>query len=290
MMGDSQMYDTFMAGKDLYSEIASKAFHYPYEQCKEFNPDGTTNKEGKKRRSDAKKILLGVLYGRSEASVAEQLECSVEEAHNIKQSVFDGFPAIKNFEDASLTMAKDSGYVTTICGNKRRLVDMQLDEFEFKWEDGYTPEGDILDFDDVDVEIPQARIDYYMSKLSKKFIKKRDVFEEANKEHIWIVDNGKKIADATRQCVNARIQGTASNLTKAAMIQLNNNERLKELGFSLLVPIHDEVLIECPEENAKECAKLLAETMSKAAADILNMPINCDVSITKCWYGDEIKV
>ena len=49
--GDAQMYDTFMQGKDLYSEIASKAFGVPYEDCKEFRPDGTTNKEGKARRT-----------------------------------------------------------------------------------------------------------------------------------------------------------------------------------------------------------------------------------------------
>ena len=139
--GDSQMYDTFMAGKDLYSEIASKSFHVPYEQCLEFASDGTKNPpEYKERRSSAKKILLGVLYGRGTASVAEQLNCSVEEAENIKQSVFKAFPAIKQFEEDSLAMAKELGYVTTVCGRKRRLPDLQLPEFEFNWQDGYTPE------------------------------------------------------------------------------------------------------------------------------------------------------
>lgn len=57
--GDAQMLNTFLAGKDLYSEIASKAFNVPYEQCKEFNSDGTTNVEGKERRTQAKSILLG---------------------------------------------------------------------------------------------------------------------------------------------------------------------------------------------------------------------------------------
>lgn len=61
LQGDSQMYDTFMAGKDLYSEIASKAFNVPYEMCREFNADGTVNKEGKARRTQAKSILLGRL-------------------------------------------------------------------------------------------------------------------------------------------------------------------------------------------------------------------------------------
>lgn len=58
--GDSQMYDTFMQGKDLYSEIASKAFNKSYEECCEFAPDGSKNpKEYKERRTQAKSILLG---------------------------------------------------------------------------------------------------------------------------------------------------------------------------------------------------------------------------------------
>lgn len=284
------MYDTFMQGKDLYSEIASKSFHQPYEQCREFNEDGSTNKDGKERRSKAKSILLGVLYGRGVPSIAEQLNCSVDEAFDIKNSVFSGFPAIKRFEDDSLNMAKVKGYVTTICGRKRRLPDLQLDTYEFKWKDGFVPEGDILDFDDIDVQIPQSRINYYLNKLSKRFAKKRDIFDEANKEGIWIVDNGGKIADSTRQCVNARIQGSAADLSKVAMIELNRNERLKELGFRMLIPVHDEVIAECPEENAKECAELLAKTMSKAAEEILKMPIKCDVDVTKCWYGEPVEL
>lgn len=85
MDGDSQMYDTFMAGKDLYSEIAAASFHKTYEDCLEHFPkdspikkigdkwyyaneqdydklaDGEedTYDDGKERRSQAKKILLG---------------------------------------------------------------------------------------------------------------------------------------------------------------------------------------------------------------------------------------
>ncbi len=288
--GDSQMYDTFMEGKDLYSEIASKSFHQPYEQCREFNVDGTTNSEGKDRRTKAKSILLGVLYGRGVPSIAEQLNCSVDEAFNIKNSVFEGFPAIKKFEDDSLYMAKNEGYVTTICGRKRRLPDLQLPQYEFKWKDGYTPDGDILDFDDIDVEVPQSKIRYYLNKLNKRFAKKKDIFEEANQDGIWIIDNSNKLADSTRQCVNARIQGSAADLSKVAMIELNRDERLKELGFRMLIPVHDEVIAECPEENAKECSELLSQIMSRAAEEILKMPIKCDVSITKCWYGEEIQL
>lgn len=292
--GDSQMYDTFMQGKDLYSEIASKAFNVPYEDCKEFREDGTTNKQGKERRTQAKSILLGVLYGRGEASIAEQLGVSTQKAKSIKDSVFNGFPAIKRFEDDSLNMAYEFGYVTTVCGRKRRLPDLQLDEYEFSWKDGVAPQDDLLDFEsdaDVDTEVPEDLKRYYLSKLRRAYFKqKQQICNEARQEGIIIKDNGGKIADATRQCVNSRIQGSAADLTKLAMIQLNNNQRLKELGFRLLIPVHDEVIAECPEENVKECSKLLAEVMSKAAEDILEMPIKCDVEITKQWYGEEVRI
>lgn len=315
-MGDPQMCDTFMAGKDIYAEIASKSFHKEYNACLEHFPKGTkiikgnngnwyyspderydkiadgedVYKEGKERRFAAKSILLGVLYGRGEDSIAEQLNCSVAEAKSIKESVFKGFPAIKRFERESLDFAYDNGYVTTVCGRKRRLPDLTLDEYEFKWVDGVAKAGDALDFDDMSDEIPIDIQDKWWNRLMKaKPWDKRKIFEQANKQDgVWIIDNGKKIADATRQCVNSRIQGSAADLTKLAMIDLCKNKRLKELGFKLLLQIHDEVIAECPEENIKECSELLADVMSKAAEKVLEMPIKCDVEIAREWYGEVV--
>jgi DNA polymerase I-like protein with 3'-5' exonuclease and polymerase domains len=289
--GDPQMYNTFMEGKDLYSEIASKAFGKPYEDCLEFRPDGTTNPDGKARRSQAKTILLGVLYGRGVQSIAEQLNTTTKKAQEIKDSVFRGFPAIKKFEHESIQMAQEVGFVTTVCGRKRRLPSMMLPDYEFKWKDGAPPDDDPLNFDDVDVEtdVPMNRQNYYLRKLKQTPFKlKRRVFEEANEEGIWIIDHTRD--KDTTKVVNARIQGSAADLTKLAMIELHENERLKELGFRILIPVHDEVIAECPEENAKECAKLLAETMSKAAERVLEMPIGCDVEVSKCWYGGRIEL
>lgn len=287
--GDPQMYNTFMEGKDLYSEIASKSFNKTYDECREFNADGTTNKAGKERRQQAKSILLGVLYGRGVPSIAEQLNCTVEKAQSIKDSVFRAFPAIKKFESDSLNMAYELGYVTTVCGRKRRLPELQLDEYEFRW-DNKNVSTDLLDFDsDEEEEIPEKTIRKYLTQLHNcKFSEKKKVFERANKEGIWIVDNGAKIADATRQCVNARIQGSAADLTKLAMIDMHNNQRLKELGFRLLIQVHDEVIAECPKENMKECSELLADVMSKSAEKILEMPIKCDVDLMYKWYGEKL--
>lgn len=228
-------------------------------------------------------------------SIAEQLAVSTKKAQAIKDSVFKGFPAIPQFEEDSLDMAYELGYVTTLWGRKRRLPDLQLPEYEFKWADGAPHDDDLLDFDNDDVmnepEVPEETQQKYIRRLRQaRFGQKRKIFEDANKEGIWVIDNGAKIADAERKCVNARIQGSAADMSKLAMILVGNDERLKELGFRLLIPVHDELIAECPEENVEECSERFALLMSKAAESGLDIPIKCDVSVSKEWYGDELKV
>ena len=295
MCGDPKMIQAYKEGKDLYAEIAALSFKTTYENCLEFREDGTTNPEGKERRSQAKSILLGVLYGRGVNSIAEQLGTDVETARRIRDSVFKGFPAIPKFESDSLSMARDFGYVTTLWGRKRRLPALQLPEYEFTWKEGKRP-SDLLDFtedqsESEDTFVPETIERRYLQKLRNTWgSEKRKIFEEANKEGIWIVDNGGKIADAKRQCVNARIQGSAADMSKLAMIKVGEDKRLKELGFRLLIPVHDELIGECPIENAKECKELFAQLMSEAAGDKLTIPIKCDVEVTKCWYGERVDV
>lgn len=290
MCQDPMMIEAYQNGKDLYASIASLAFNKPYEECLEFRPDGTTNKEGKARRSQAKSILLGILYGRGLNSVAEQLHTTKRKAQEIQDKVFKGFPAIKQFEDDTKYMAETYGFVTTFWGRKRRLPDMQLPEFEFKWKDGY---GDVdplaFDTEVTETEVPEDIQKKYISKLHRNPFKKKPIYAEAEAEGIIITDNGGKIADATRQCVNSRIQGSAADLTKLAAIEIYNNERLRELGFKLLVPVHDEFIAECPKEHAKECAELFSKCMSDAARD-MNIPISTDVEVTERWYGELLNI
>lgn len=292
MCGDPKMIRAYQEGKDLYAEIASLSFNTSYENCLEFRPDGTTNKEGKERRTQAKSILLGVLYGRGVPSIAAQLNTTPEKAQKIKDSVFRGFPAIQKFEQDSLKMAKTLGYVTTLWGRKRRLPILRKPDYEFKWIDGVAPDDDPLGFDDEQsTEVPESIQKKYLRKLKyAPFGSKRAIFQEANDEGIWIIDNTKDKADATRQVVNARIQGSAADLSKLAMIKVGNDKRLKELGFRLLIPVHDELIGECPKETAKECAERFAKLMSEAAGDMLTIPISCDVEITEQWYGERVAV
>lgn len=318
-MGYTALFDARFKGNDLYSEVASACFNLPYEECLEHFPkgaaivmhddgawyyaaeenkvgvkiaDGETDvyKVGKSRRNMAKPVLLGILYGRGDDSVAEGMGITVEEAKQLKANLFKKFPEIAQFEQASLQMARECGYVTTVCGRKRRLPDLQLPEYSFAWEQGFEPAGDILDFELLEIEVPYSKQTSYLKRLAnaRGYKNRYAIIEQAKAEHIDITDNSRKIGDATRQCVNARIQGSAADLTKVAMIELYANERLKDLGFRMLIPVHDEIIAECPRENAEECAKLLAEVMSHAAEEILGMPFSCDVECSDAWYGNEI--
>lgn len=59
MSGDEHLIQAYIDGKDIYAWIAEKIYKVPYEECKEFRPDGSKNPEGKKRRDSVKSIILG---------------------------------------------------------------------------------------------------------------------------------------------------------------------------------------------------------------------------------------
>ena len=301
MCGDKKMLEAYQQGKDLYAQIASLAFDKPYEDCLEFYLDENgkktdkTNKEGKERRSQAKSILLGILYGRGIASVAEQLHTTKEKAQAIQDKVFKGFPAIPKFEADSKQMARELGYVDTLWGRKRRLTDMQLPLYEFDFSNYTSKSFDPLSFEEDenrDDNEQEQKINYYTKLLDKAWgrQKKEAIKAKAREEGIIIKDNGGFIADAERQCVNARIQGSAADMSKKAMLLVGNDERLKELGFRLLIPVHDELIGECPIENAVQCKQRFAKLMSDAAKDKLEVPISCDVACSREWYGEEIEI
>lgn len=295
MSGDKHMIQAYLDGKDLYSTIASKLYNMPYEECKEFRPDGTVNPEGKNRRSSVKPILLGIMYGRGVTSIAEQMNISKEEAQQVINDFYDQFPNVKGFVDFAQENARTYGFVETAWGRKRRLPNMQLDPIEITVEnpnlvDTFNP----LDFTGGSTtEVSDEVYFKYLKLMRKAFGKeaKEKIKQMAKDEGYKLVDNGGYIADAQRQCVNSIIQGSAADMTKIAMIQIHDNKRLQELGYKLIACIHDEVLGVCPKENAKEVKELLEYTMVHIVDNKFEIPMKTDIEVTYRWYGegDEIQ-
>ena len=296
---DPKMREAYLTGKDLYATMAAEIYKMPYEDCMEFYLDENgkktdkTNPEGKKRRSATKSILLGILYGRGTASVAEQTGMTVEEAQQVIDDFFNAYPAIKQFTEITQENAKKNGYTTTAWGRRRYLKHIQDELYTYKYNKNRKVDFNPLFTAEsvVNKEVPQDIKDKYNDMLQyANYYQKKKIIDQAEKDGVDITENSKNIADALRQCVNSTIQGSAADMSKKAMILLGTNQELKDLGFKMLFPVHDEVIAECPEENVKECSRLLADTMSKAAEKILEMPIGCDVEITKAWYGEKIDI
>jgi DNA polymerase-1 len=85
-----------------------------------------------------------------------------------------------------------------------------------------------------------------------------------------------------RQSINTKIQGSAADLIKIAMIRLHR--ALEPLGAYQLLQIHDEVIIETPLDKVEEVKKIVIQTMESALA--LRVPVKVSISEGDCWVKD----
>ena len=292
LCGDENMINAYKTGKDLYSTVASLAFHVPYEDCREFYPDGTVNKEGKKRRTHIKSIVLGLMYGRGNASVASNLGITLAEAEELSNSLFNAFPKMKEYIENAKVEAKKIGYTTTLWGRRRYLKHIMDDRFEYHYGINRPVNFDpLFDSDEAaDNEVSKDIKDYYNGQLENAgFAKRKKIIEDAEKQGIIIIDNSGFLAESERQVVNGIVQGSAADMTKRAMVALYNNKELKELGFRLLMSVHDENIGECPKENIVRVKELLSNIMIEAN-NKCSVPMKCDAEVSEYWYGPSIQV
>ena len=85
-----------------------------------------------------------------------------------------------------------------------------------------------------------------------------------------------------RVAMNTPVQGTAADIIKISMINVNNRLKAETKESRLLLQIHDELLIEAPEYEKELAAKILKEEMEKAAT--LSVPLLVEVNEGKDWY------
>lgn len=252
--------------------------------------DGENDKfdEGKEFRGQAKKILLGIMYGRGEKSIAEQLGCEVDEARDIKNSVYDAFPRIKPFEDESKKMVREKGYVTTLWGRRRRLPEYNLptNEVYYIYKD---KDGKEIRREDLTIVNPKRAAEVKTEFLQVSWKKRAEWLENLEeKEGIIFIDNSSRIAKAGRQIINSRVQGSAADMSKLALVKIYMDEELRARKVKLIIPVHDEILVETPLRYAEYVRHRFAEDMMTAARPTLTIPVSCDVESSERWYGEQI--
>lgn len=291
---DEGLLTSYREGKDIYAYIASIAFKRPYDECKEFRPDGSKNPEGKKFRTQAKAITLGLMYSKGVDAVAVDLGITKQEAENVFNSFFRAFPSVEKFVKNTQESVRKKGYTETFFGRRRQIPDMLLEPISITSNGislDYDPTNFDDDFDSYELTTKEKNdwIKKYKSvwNIAQKQQFRRDALENNG---ITIKDSTMLIQKAERQCVNAVIQGTAADQSKIAIIKLFRNKELRDLGYKLQLYVHDEIIGECPKENAKRCGEIVQEIMENSVADWMKVPFNCDAEYSTCWNGEQIKL
>ncbi len=87
---------------------------------------------------------------------------------------------------------------------------------------------------------------------------------------------------AERIALNTPIQGTAADLIKLAMIRVHRALQENYPQAKLILQVHDELIVECPEELAQSVVGLVSREMQEVAT--LKVPLTAEAKFGKSWY------
>jgi DNA polymerase-1 len=96
--------------------------------------------------------------------------------------------------------------------------------------------------------------------------------------------NTNKRAQARRLAINTVIQGSAADLIKVAMVNIQKEIETKKLPVKLILQVHDELVFELPSAEADKHSKWIEKEMASAIK--LDVPLKVDISYGPTWLGE----
>ena len=112
LSGDESLCEAFREGKDIHAATAARIFKKPIEEV--------TSEE----RRRAKTANFGIIYGISAFGLSQRLRIPRSEAKQLIEGYFDSYPKVKEYMDNVVNNAREKGYVETLFGRRRYLVDI----------------------------------------------------------------------------------------------------------------------------------------------------------------------
>lgn len=124
----------------------------------------------------------------------------------------------------------------------------------------------------MDSTIEEAKEDGYV----KTILNRRRYIPEIKSSNTILKNLGKRLA------MNAPIQGSAADIIKIAMVNVYKKLEERDLKSKLVLQVHDELIIECIEEELEEVSKIVKDEMEHA----VSMDVNLDVDLNTgdSWY------
>ena len=112
LSNDSNMISAFNNNEDIHSSTAAKIFNV------------NINKVSRDQRSNAKTVNFGIIYGVSAFGLSNQTNLTRSESKSLIESYFTAYPNLKKYISSQINFARENGYVETILGRKRYLMDI----------------------------------------------------------------------------------------------------------------------------------------------------------------------
>jgi DNA polymerase-1 len=208
LSSDSGLVKAFRDNADIHRRTASIIFQIA---------EGDVDDE---KRSIAKTINFGVIYGQGPRALSKQIGVSFEEAKEFIEGYFEKYPGVSSFIDEYKEQARINGYAETMFGRRRLLADINS--------------GD-------------ARLRSFSERIA----------------------------------VNTPIQGTAADMIKIAMINIDEAIRERGLSGRMILQVHDELVFELPPEE-KDIMMELVRTKMESAVE-LDVPLIVSIGTGINW-------
>lgn len=93
----------------------------------------------------------------------------------------------------------------------------------------------------------------------------------------------KDVAYQERLSVNSAIQGSGGDIMMMCQPKIENDPRLREMGCTMRLQVHDEVVLNCPDEHLEEATKIVKNYMEHALPKELNIPLRVDSDTGKSY-------
>jgi len=201
---DKALMSAFNEGLDIHMATAVKLFG---------------EEDAKEKRSFAKSVNFGLLYGMGAKKLSDELGITGVEAKEIIKNYFASFPTVKSFLEQIQEDVKKRGFVETLL-KRRRFFD----------------------------------------------------YEGAN---------GIQKSAFMRESVNTVFQGSAADLIKLSMIEIEKTIKKENIDGAMLLQIHDELIFEVAKEHVDEVGQRFKQIMENVVK--LDIPLECSVSIGNSW-------
>lgn len=247
MSMDEHFLQPFIDDVDIYSALASRTFHKPIEAC----GDGTTE------RNMMKTGLLATMYGTSMFTLSEQLGISIEEAEEFIERFLTQYDVVAKWIDSVHELVDRQGFVETMFGRKRRFI-------------GH-----------IEVAKRFHKVESQVIKILGR--KPKNIWDEdipyKLKQQYWNIAG--KYFRASRQSVNAIIQGTGADIMKKALVNVYNLFQEWGTEYKLIATIHDEILMEVPEDITLEQIEQIEDVMKNCVS--MYLPLKQDTELMHRW-------